>query len=191
MTPVCVLTDTYCTLWAIQEDYLYQRVFALTNSSKGWAGIMWGATDGMAGGQSTILSVPTAYGAIAEEMYNYRKGKPASLPNQTIPTSNVTGMSFTTNTGLDVSFVRALAPMGLNHTAIPSKAGVKTNVSMAYSDTYFSFHQKNAIMVSIDIAGSAAATAVPSTVAAKDQRVGVADILAKKHGRHAINQIRK
>jgi len=163
MTPVCVLTDTYCTLWAIQGDYLYQRVFALTNSSKGWAGIRWGAADGMANGQATVLSVPNAYAPIAEEMYAIKKTKPSLLPNQTIAMSNVTGMTFTSNTGLDVSFVRALAPMGVNHTAIPAKAGFQTNVSMAYSDTYFAFHNKNAFFTAIDIAATAGGATTTET----------------------------
>jgi len=170
-------------LLSIQNDYLYQRVFALTNSSKGWAGVMWGATDGMAGGQSTVLSVPTQYAAIAEENYSYKKGKPSLLPDQSIPASNVTGMTFETNTGLDVSFVRPLAPKYLNHTSIPSKAGVKTNVSYAYSDTYFGFHAKNAVMLSIDIAG------VASGVVEKQH--DVAKLISRHARRHASKPIHK
>jgi len=151
MRPLCWLNDTYCSYWSIQNGNLYQRVFAETNSTHGWAGIMWGANDGMTGGQSTILSVPTQYQAYAEEKYSFKKGMPAPLPDQSIANSSVTGMYY--ERGLDVSFVRALNPMLLNHTVLPSTSGSITNVSVAYSSTYFMFHMKNAMFLHLDLVG--------------------------------------
>jgi len=151
MVPLCWLNDTYCSYWSIQNGNLYQRVFALTNSTKGWAGILWGARDGMTGGQSTILSVPSQYQAQAEEKYSIKKGLPGPLPDQSIANSSVTGMYY--ERGLDVSFIRALNPMLLNHTVLPSSSGVITNVSIAFSSAYFMFHMNHALFLHLDLVG--------------------------------------
>jgi len=149
MRPLCWINDTYCSYWAIENGNLYQRVFAETTNSTGWAGVLWGAEDGMAGGQSTVLSVPIQYQAQAEEMYSLKKGRPSLLPDQSIPKTSVTGMSYAR--GLDVSFVRALNPKLLNHTVLPSVSGVITNVSIAYSSQYFMFHTNHAIFLHLDL----------------------------------------
>ena len=153
MKPMCWLEDNICSYWQIQGDYLYQRVTSTV--TKGWAAVMWGSTDGMSHGQSTIVSIPTPYLPTVIEGYNMKKGKPNTTA-LSIPQANVTG--YVNGSYMDVSFQRKLDTGLPEHFVIPSKTGTITNMSVAYGSKYFEFHGDNATFFKIDIAAAAAGT---------------------------------
>ena len=153
MKPVCWFSGEVCSYWQIQDGYLYQRVTSLLG--KGWVGVMWGSTDGMSGGQSTIMTIPAPLTPTVWEGYNVKKTKPTNTTGQSIAQANVTGS--TTATGhLDVSFVRALNTGLTEHYVIPATAGTTSNMSVAYGAEVFDFHGNNATFFHIDIAAAAA-----------------------------------
>jgi len=150
MDAVCYLQNKYCTYWQFASGKFFQRIYATNEGNNGWVGFMFGATDGMAGGQSTVLSVQAAYTALAEEMYSLHKGKPSLLPDQTIDPADVSGLAL--DRGIDVAYMRSTNPMKLNHSIIPTVPGTITNISMAMSPVYFTFHTGNATFQKIDLA---------------------------------------
>ena len=153
MKPLCWLNETVCSYWQIVDGTLYQRV--ISRDGKGWVGVMWGSTDGMSGGQSTIMTVPTSLLPTVWEGYNMKKGKPANTTGQSIMQANVTG-SITPMGHLDVSFSRPLKTGLDEHFVIPSTPGTMTNMSVARGSVVFDFHGGNATFFKIDIAGAAA-----------------------------------
>lgn len=156
MAPLCWVNGTLCSQWAVQDDYLYQRVWANSTTSAGWAAVMFGSTDGMAGGQSTILAVPSQYQPVAFDGYNTKKGKPTNLTDQSVAPTNVSGGA--TEAGLDVSFIRLLTTGLPQHYSIPP-SGTDSTLGVAWQTTVFSFHGKNAHFVpAIDIVGVATST---------------------------------
>ena len=177
MPTLCWLNETICSYWAAQDGYLYQRVLANSTTASGWAAVMWGATDGMSGGQSTILTVPSDYAPIAFDGYNTKKGKPTNLTDQSIAPSNVTGGA--TATGLDVSFIRLLDTGLAQHFTIPASNGTDSTMSVAWQTSFFEFHGKHAYFIpSIDIVGIATG-AVQEEPAEQVQR----PILHNRHDR--------
>ena len=153
MKPMCWLKGELCSYWQVQGGYLYQRVVA--SEGKGWAAVMWGSTDGMAMGQSTILTIPTPLLPTVFEGYNTKKGKPTNTTGQSIAQANVTGC--VTATGhLDVSFTRPLNTGLADHFVIPAQPGTSSSMSVAHGSTFFEFHGANATYFKIDIAAAAA-----------------------------------
>jgi len=161
MTPVCWINDAVCSYWTLQNGYFYQRLSAATGSPTGWVGFMFGSTDGMAGGQSTIFHIPAAYAAVAEEMYSSSKGKPSLLPDQSISSAYVSGL--TSDSGIVVSYQRLADPKLDRHYPIPVTPGNVTAVSVAWQDEYFDFHMENAEYVMIDLAAAALNQPQPAT----------------------------
>ena len=161
----------------MQDEYLYQRVWANSTTSKGWAAVMWNSTNGMAYGQSTILTVPEEYAPAAFDGYNLKKGKPMNLSEQSVAPQNVSGGA--TSTGLDVSFVRLLDTGLSQHYAIPA-AGTNSTMSVAWQTSFFDFHGKNAYFIeSIDVVGVATGnTQQPKLVEAVTRRSGLASMLS-------------
>jgi len=168
MKPMCWLTSAVCSYWQIKDDVLYQRV--TSTEGRGWVGVIWGSTDGMSNGQSTIMTIPTQYLPTLFEGYNTKKGKPTNTSAQSIPQSNVTGF-LTSTGGLDVSFHRRLNTGLTDHFVIPAKAGTQTSMSIAYGEVVFEFHGKNATNFKIDIAAAAAGTLVEEGVLARVLRL--------------------
>ena len=159
MRPLCWLSGTFCTHWAVQGGFLYQRVWANSTNATGWAGVGWGSTDGMSGLQSTILSVLSAYAPTAFDGYNSKKGRPTNLTQQSVSAQNVSGGA--TPSGIDVSFIRLLDTGLAQHYTIPSTNGSASTMSVAWAGTFFDFHGKNAHFIpSIDIVGVASQAAV-------------------------------
>ena len=177
MTPLCWLNSTYCSHWAVQDGYLYQRVWANSTTAAGWAGVMLGSTDGMSGGQSTILTVPSDYAPIAFDGYNTKKGKPTNLTDQCVAPSNVSGGA--TDSGIDVSFIRLLDTGLAHHFAIPPN-GTDSTLGVAWGSSFFEFHGKAAhFEPSIDIVGVATAPSAAAVEKAHTQRMD------NRHGRLA------
>ena len=158
MKPMCWFNGGVCSYWQIKDDYLYLRV--LSTEAKGWAGVMWGATDGMTGGQSTIMTVPTAYLPTVVECYSTKKAKPTNSSAQSIAQTNVTGGASATT--LDVSFHRRLDTGLSEHFVIPPKPGTVSTMSVARGAEFFEFHGGNATFFRIDIAAVAAGTVAHS-----------------------------
>jgi len=152
MNPVCWINNNVCSYWTIQNGYLYQRISALTANTAGWVGFMFGASDGMAGGQSTIFHVASVYTVVAEEMFSVQRGKPSLLPDQSISSSDVSGLAM--STGIVISYQRLADPKLARHYAIPTAAGTMTNISVAFSPAYFNFHMTNSAFIMIDLAAA-------------------------------------
>jgi len=189
MKAICYINNQLCSYWKVEAGkILYQRLVVNSNSGVQWAGVMWGATDGMAGGQSTILSFGTGgkSAAQAEEMVSVRKGMPTKLADnlQTINASQVNGQI--TANSLDISFIRLLDPGVAQHFVIPSSAGTTSTISFAFGNSYFSYHMTNRQFSSVDIAGLAGATERLT----ENQPAAAETKLASLHRRHTSKQSR-
>ena len=179
MTPICWLSGTFCSHWAVQDGYLYQRVWANSTTTAGWAAVMWGSSSQMAGGQSTILTVPSDYAPVAFDGYNAKNGKPTNLTDQSVAPQNVSGGA--TDAGLDVSFIRLLDTGLAQHYTIPPN-GTDSTMGVAWSTTFFGFHGKNAhFIASIDIVGLAIGAGGVEERRVEEAKVDAAAV--NRHGR--------
>jgi len=107
----------------------------MNETAKGWGGVLFNATDGMANGSGHVVYVTRQYAATVMDVYAPKRGKP------TIETSCVIASSGQyTDTTVDVSFVRPLDCGSPFHFAIPPVPGTMVNVSAALSNVVFDKH---------------------------------------------------